>query len=338
MKQLFSGKKKFIIIAFAVIVGLAFFPFVIASLLVWFVHKRVSNKNVRYVLFAAIALFTLFFGSAWVVAMTSPSKTKTQSEQAPQATRVDKNTSQATKPIETSLSPTVFKAQTAQNNPNIVLAKVVAIIDGDTIDVDLGDGNIKRVRYIGVDTPESVDPKQPLQCFSKEATAKNKELIDNGIVGLEKDVSETDRYGRLLRYVYMGDLFINQALVAEGFAHASSYPPDIKYQDKFKLAEQQARTGNKGLWGSCDITTPTSSKKPTTSNSTSSQANTNTSGASTDGGTCKYSCSGTDRDCADFSSHAEAQAFFNCCGFTAQNDPMKLDAVGVGDGIACENI
>ena len=334
MKQLFSGKKKLITIPLAIILGLAFLPFAIAVLLAWLVHKKVSNKKVQYISFATIGLFTLFFGSAWVVAMSSPSKPTQQSEQP--KVQVDQNVSQATKPVEPETSPTVFKAQTAPSNPNLVLAKVVAVIDGDTIDVDLGEGNIKRIRYIGVDTPESVDPRQPVQCFSKEATAKNKELVENGIVGLEKDVSETDKYGRLLRYVYMGDLFINHVLVAEGYASAISYPPDMKYQDKLKQAEQEARTANKGLWNACNTDTPIPTTKPTTPTGT---TNNNTStGTTSGGGACKYSCSSPDRDCSDFSSHDEAQAFFNCCGFTAQNDPMKLDAVGVGDGIACENI
>lgn len=334
MKQLFTGSKKLITIPLAVIMGLTFFPFAIAIFLAWLIHKRVNNNKMRIVLFSATALFTLFFGSAWVAAMTSPSKPTPQQEQP--TAQVDQNVSQATKPAEPTSEPSVFKAQTAPNNPNLVLAKVVAVIDGDTIDVDLGEGNVKRVRYIGVDTPESVDPRQPVQCFSKEATAKNKELVENGIVGLEKDVSETDRYDRLLRYVYMGDLFINHVLVAEGYASAVSYPPDIKYQDKLREAEQTARTANKGLWGTCNTTTPVPTTKPTTSTDT-TNSNTST-GTTTNSGACKYSCTGPDKDCSDFLSHDEAQAFFNCCGFTAQNDPMKLDAVGVGDGIACENI
>lgn len=348
MKRLFSGKKKLITIPLAIILGLAFLPFVIGGLLAWLVYKKVGNQKVRYTSLAVIAFFTLVFGTAWVAAMNSSSDTKPQTQNEQQAkqevTPVDHNTSQATKPIEPSPEPSVFKTQTAPNNPNIQLAKVAKVIDGDTIEVDLGEGNVKRVRYIGIDTPESVDPRQGLQCFGKESTAKNKELVENGIVGLEKDVSETDRYGRLLRYVYMGDLFINQVLVAEGYAKASSYPPDVKYQDKLRQAEQQARSANKGLWGSCNTATPTPTKKPA-STPTSSQSNTqpnnqnNTStGTTTGGGACKYSCSSPDRNCSDFSSHAEAQAFFNCCGFSAQNDPMNLDSVGVGDGVACENI
>lgn len=339
MKQLFSGKKKYITLPLAVIVGLAFLPFAIGALLAWLVNKKVSNKKIKYASFAVIGIFVLFFGSAWAAGMSSPSETKPQPENRQETTPVDRNTSQATKPIEPSPESSIFKSQTAPNNPNIQLAKVVRVIDGDTIEVDLGEGDIKTVRYIGIDTPESVDPRQPVQCFSKEASAKNKELVGNGIVGLEKDVSETDRYGRLLRYVYMGDLFVNQVLVVEGYARSSSYPPDVKYQDKLRLSEQQARTGNKGLWGSCNPSTQTPTKKPVTSNPPSSQTNTNTpSSTNTGGGVCKYSCSSPDRDCADFSSHSEAQTFFNCCGFTAQNDPMRLDNTGVGDGIACENI
>lgn len=333
MKQLFAGKKRLITIPI-VILGLTFFPFAIAALSTWFVNKKITNKKVKYSLFTVIGLFTLIFGSAWVAAMSAPSTPPEKKEE--QVTKVDRNEPQATKPNEPTTEPSIFKAKTAANNPNLILAKVTAVIDGDTIDVDLGEGNIKRVRYVGVDTPESVDSRQPIQCFSKEATAKNKELVENKIVGLEKDVSETDRYGRLLRYVYVGDLMINYVLVAEGYASAVSYPPDVKYQDKLRQAEHEARAANKGLWGACKTTTPKPTVKPNTSTGT---TNNNTATSTiTDGSACKYSCSGPDRDCSDFSSHSEAQAFFNCCGFTAHNDPMKLDAVGVGDGIACENI
>ncbi|MEX2007341.1 MAG: thermonuclease family protein [Candidatus Levyibacteriota bacterium] len=292
-------------------------------------------------MFAIIGLVVAFFiGSAFVTGTPdSPKPSQTQE------TKIDLNKSQAAKPIELSVSPSVFKAQTAPNNPNIQLVKVITVIDGDTIEVDLGEGNIKRVRYIGIDTPESVDPRQPIQCFGKEATAKNEELVANGVVGLEKDVSDTDRYGRLLRYVYMGDLFLNQALVTEGYAKASSYPPDVKYQDKLRQSEQQARASNKGLWRSCNVaapkltSAPTVAPKPTTtSQSVSNSTNTNTSSEAS-GGACKYSCTGPDRDCSDFSSHSEAQSFFNCCGFSAANDPMRLDqATGQGNGLACENI
>jgi micrococcal nuclease len=108
---------------------------------------------------------------------------------------------------------------------------------------------------IGIDTPETVDPRRPVECFGKEASAKTKELLFNKEVRLEKDVSETDKYGRLLRYVYVGDIFINEQLVLEGYAEASAYPPNIAYQAQLEQAEKQAQEQRTGLWSpdSCPI-------------------------------------------------------------------------------------
>ncbi len=107
------------------------------------------------------------------------------------------------------------------------------------------------MRYIGIDTPETVDPRRSVQCFGKEASDKNKELVLNKRVQLVKDVSETDKYRRLLRYVYVNDIFVNNPLVHEGFANASTYPPDVKFSQQFKKAEEEARNQGKGLWGVC---------------------------------------------------------------------------------------
>ena len=130
------------------------------------------------------------------------------------------------------------------------LVKVTRVVDGDTIDVEI-DGKIERVRYIGIDTPETVDPRKPVQCFGVEASKKNKELVEGKMVRLEKDITDRDRYKRLLRYVWLGDTLINQTLVEQGFATSYSYPPDIKYQDKFVAAEKKAREDKLGLWTAC---------------------------------------------------------------------------------------
>ena len=124
---------------------------------------------------------------------------------------------------------------------------VSRVVDGDTIEIEGGE----KVRYIGIDTPEVVDPRKPVQCFGKEASNKNKELVDGKRIRLEKDVSETDKYGRLLRYIFVGDLFVNEVLVKEGYAFSSTYPPDVKYQSIFVEAEKEAREANRGLWGLC---------------------------------------------------------------------------------------
>ena len=126
---------------------------------------------------------------------------------------------------------------------------VKRVIDGDTIELENG----QIVRYIGVDSPELHHPKKPVQCFGQEALEFNKKLVEGKEVRLEKDVSETDRYKRLLRYVYVGDIFINQKLVEEGFASVATFPPDVKYVEVFLQAQEKAREKGTGLWSICKV-------------------------------------------------------------------------------------
>lgn len=125
--------------------------------------------------------------------------------------------------------------------------KVIRVVDGDTIEIEGGE----KVRYIGMDTPETVDPRKSVQCFGKEASDKNKELVEGKIVELEKDISNTDKYGRLLRYVRIDGIMINEVLVKEGYARIDTVPPDIKYSKIFLAAEKEARTNDRGLWKKC---------------------------------------------------------------------------------------
>jgi endonuclease YncB( thermonuclease family) len=127
-----------------------------------------------------------------------------------------------------------------QTNPREI-ATLVDVVDGDTIKVDL-DGETYKVRYIGMDTPERGRP------FYEEATAKNAELLDGQTVLLVKDVSETDKYDRLLRYVFVGDTFVNFELVNQGYAEAATFPPDVSCDSVFRAAETDARSHERGLW------------------------------------------------------------------------------------------
>lgn len=124
-------------------------------------------------------------------------------------------------------------------------ATVSRVIDGDTI--ELSDG--RKVRYIGINTPETTHPQKGQECFGQEAKQKNAEIVEGKTVILERDVTDTDRYGRLLRYVYVDEVMINEQLVAEGFAFSSPYPPDVKFQERFDELQQSARQGQLGLWG-----------------------------------------------------------------------------------------
>lgn len=152
----------------------------------------------------------------------------------------------------------VIKKVISGNKTDNDLVKVIRVIDGDTIEIERGE----RVRYIGIDTPENVDPRKSIQCFGVEASNKNKELVEGKMVRLTKDIADRDKYNRLLRYVWVGDTFVNLELVNQGFAYSYSYPPDIKYQEQFVRAQEEAREAKRGLWNSCPAVLPAQTETP----------------------------------------------------------------------------
>lgn len=129
-------------------------------------------------------------------------------------------------------------------------AYVVRAVDGDTIEVRL-DGHLEDVRYIGVDTPETVKPGEPVQCYGPEASEFNHELVDGETVRLVFDRELRDVYDRLLAYVYVGDRFVNAALVREGYARTLEIPPNTSRADQLATLEQRAGEHGLGLWGAC---------------------------------------------------------------------------------------
>jgi endonuclease YncB( thermonuclease family) len=131
---------------------------------------------------------------------------------------------------------------------DLLEAQVTRVVDGDTIHVAI-DGVEYRLRYIGIDTPEINDPEHGVEPFGPEATEANRELVEGKSVLLEKDVSETDKFGRLLRYVYVGDLMVNEELLRQGLARVATFPPDVKYVDRFLAAQRAAQDAGRGIWG-----------------------------------------------------------------------------------------
>lgn len=129
------------------------------------------------------------------------------------------------------------------STPSATFVKVTRVIDGDTIVMGTG----QKIRYIGLNTPEV----ETLECFAIEASEINKNLVLGKEVRLEKDVSETDKYGRLLRFVYVGDVFVDDYLVKNGYAKIMTVPPDIKYENQFLESEKYARENGLGLWSKC---------------------------------------------------------------------------------------
>lgn len=132
-------------------------------------------------------------------------------------------------------------------------AAVVRVVDGDTIRVRLPDGAEERVRYIGIDTPESVKPGTPVQCFAEAASSFNRRLVEGHTVRLVADVEARDRYGRLLAYVYRrpDGLFVNAELARRGYARPLTIPPDVRFAARFQALADAARRARRGLWAVC---------------------------------------------------------------------------------------
>jgi micrococcal nuclease len=129
--------------------------------------------------------------------------------------------------------------------------RVVHVTDGDTIKVRLDDGRTERVRYIGIDTPESVKPDTPVQCYAEKASHFNARLVAGRDVTLWTDAEQRDRYGRLLAYVYVSGRFINRELVQRGYARTLTIPPNVAHADEFARLARHARQAGLGLWRAC---------------------------------------------------------------------------------------
>jgi micrococcal nuclease len=131
--------------------------------------------------------------------------------------------------------------------------RVVRVIDGDTIVVDGGHG-AQTIRLLGIDTPETVDPNEPVGCYGPEASAFSKHLMTGRDVTLRYDRERVDRYGRWLAYVYLAGAhrrFVNALLVRRGFARTLSIPPNTGHERDLAALERQAALAGRGLWGAC---------------------------------------------------------------------------------------
>ncbi|KIL45218.1 thermonuclease family protein [Jeotgalibacillus soli] len=125
---------------------------------------------------------------------------------------------------------------------------VTNVVDGDTVDVKMGDGAEERVRLLLIDTPETKHPRLGVQPFGPEASAFTEENLDGQEIELELDVSERDRYGRVLAYIWLDGELFNEELVRQGLARVAIYPPDIKYVDRFEEVQKEAQHAAVGIW------------------------------------------------------------------------------------------
>lgn len=241
----------------------------------------------------------------------------------------------------------IKKKEQAAANFGLVAATVSRVVDGDTI--ELSDGS--KVRLVGVNTPESTTKTEK---YGKEASDYTASKLEGKQVWLQKDVSESDRYGRLLRIVWLDiptddmteseirSKMFNADLVLNGYAEPSTYTPDVKYSEHFVKFAREARENSTGLWafgengttkGDLDeVEVAADNSNTAASNSSNNDSSTTDEQQSTSN--LVYDPNGPDRDCVDFSTQAEAQAFMEASG---PSDPHRLDG-NDHDGIACESL
>ena len=192
-------------------------------------------------------------------------------------------------------------------------ATVIKVIDGDTITV-LQNGNELKVRIIGINTPESVDPRRGVQCFGKEASSIAKEQLLNKEVTLETDPSqdEQDKYGRLLRFLWIEDQTDFGAwMIEHGYAYEYTYTTPHMYQEKYRTLQQIAEKAKKGLWAETTCQGRTNQTKETSQRA-------------------------SKKTCSDFSTQQEAQSYFEVQGGENAQAVKSMD--GNADGEACESL
>lgn len=309
---------KIVFIVLAIVPVFIFLPFVLGGGLIYLLYKKMPANGVRNALLIIVGALTLFVGSAWTMGVFNPPlPTKKDAKQEPVVITNPK-------PPETSLSAQA-EVKAASTEAKLITGPypVAKVIDGDTVSVDIN-GKQEVIRVIGLDSPETVDPRKPVQCFGKEASDKAKQILVGKKVSLEPDPpqGDKDKYNRLLRYLFLenGTNF-SQLMISEGYAHEYTYNLPYKYQLEFKAAEKLARENKKGLWAddACPITptqtTPMVPQPVPTAPTPTQQGN--------------YTCSGK-TICGQMTSCAEANFYLNNCGVS------RLD--GDKDGVPCETL
>lgn len=241
MSDLFFGL--FIILFLVSLVGLIVGlvkPTVFSKLI-----KGVNRKKIGSIF--GISLAVCFVGMIVTAPPTEPAPTKDPVDVA--ITQEEKSQKQENRSKKETTPQTITAGvSTDINTPikpsGLAQVTIARVVDGDTVVTTTGE----RIRYIGIDTPETVHPYKAVEFYGKEASDKNKSLVEGKTVELEKDVSNKDKYGRTLAYIWLGNEMINAKLVAEGYAYAYTYPPDVKHSDYFVALQRQAQQKKLGLW------------------------------------------------------------------------------------------
>lgn len=260
-----------IIILVCIVISLVPYLLIFAGIggLIYSAIKYFKTKELKkYGMYSGGSLLAVVLGIAIIIGISSSNEKAAKNKELQKAnsvvSTVDKPKVEEKKeePKEKVEEKAEEKESTVSNDDTSIFetAKVVSITDGDTIVVDIN-GKTEKLRFIGIDTPETHHPSKPVQYFGKEASDYTTKQLTNKTIYLQKDVSDRDKYGRLLRYIWLikpskneptkeeviANCF-NAELVKNGYAHAYTYPPDVKYNEIFKELEAKAREKHIGLW------------------------------------------------------------------------------------------
>lgn len=290
-----------------------------------FLGEDVTRRRTSAVFSLTAFLFFVMFGGASdsneateQEKMSQQAALVAQSQPVVEETTTNPETVTESNIVPAEVVPVVEEAKKAEET-----YEVVKVVDGDTLSLNIN-GKTEVLRLIGMDTPETVDPRKPVQCFAQEASAKAKGMLTGKKVRVEADPSqgELDKYNRLLRYVFLEDgTSYNKLMIEEGYAHEYTYNTPYKYQSEFKEAETKAREGKRGFWGDvCDGDTEQPAVKPAPT----SEPVVSSPVAPTGGAGWACNCKKT---CPNMSC-AEAQYQLNSCGCSARDADH--------DGTACD--
>lgn len=274
----FSKNNKVLVTVLVSILALIILPKMVVFIALGFIgsYKFIKSKAKRIsvnVLLGIIAFFYVIILIGEQIPETTDTDNPSVVEQVVSAiSNTEQNQATSSEEVTNSASA----QETAQNSTDTTKSSelsfysVTQVVDGDTIKININ-GKEETLRLIGLDTPETVDPRKEVQCFGKEASNKAKELLSNKKVRIETDASQgtTDKYGRMLAYVYREDgLFYNKHMIEQGYAHEYTYGTPYKYQSEFKTAQKNAQASQIGLWSPSTCNGDTTSASTQTSTQT----------------------------------------------------------------------
>lgn len=249
------------------IVALFIFPSVVVFIAGTFIsYFLINNKIWKYLMITIFCLAT-FVSVILLIPTDNPIEINVRNNDKNIPVIEDKSV----------METNIIKSVSTSTQVSLKTYDVIKVVDGDTIDVSIN-GKTERIRLIGINTPETVDPRKPVECFGKEASDKAKALLNSKKVYLESDITqgELDKYNRLLRYVFLEDgTNFNLLMIKEGYAYEYTYNTPYKYQAEFKEAQKYAENTKAGLWGDlCQgqtlniVTTPIPTQESSTSTCT----------------------------------------------------------------------